>query len=294
MTGFLVTGATGQVGRLVAAELATTLNPAQNTLRLLVRQPRPTPATWGTQVVGDLADLPRMAQVFAGMDTVFMYTPAVVDEQLLQVAASQGVRHVVLLSSASVVKVPPSANNPVAERHRRMEQAVKAAGIALTTLRPDTMASNCLQWAPGIRRSGCVRAPYPMAMRNPVHEADIALVATLAMRNSKAFQGQAYTLTGPACLTLQEQVESIARATGRPLVCQTCSPTEALREWVAGPPGVPQAVAERLLAYMEKCTRVVPETSPDFQLATGQTARSFERWAQDHATDFLAPAPPPP
>ncbi len=284
MARLLVTGATGRIGRRVAAHLAR----EGAELRLLVRDPSQAPPVPGAHCVpGDFGDLAAMAQAFEGVQTAFLYTPARPDPRLLRLAADQGVAHVVLLSSASVGKVGADDPNPVAARHRMAEQAVRDAGLRWTFLRPDVLAANCLQWAEAIRTERRVRVPYPESLRNPIHEDDVALATALAMREPERWHGRVLTLTGPACLTLRQQVEAIGQAIGTALECVPISPEEALQAMTSGHPPMPAEVARRLIEYMRKTTVQPPEVTRDFSDAVGRPARPFADWAKDHAGDFL-------
>lgn len=285
MGACLVTGATGGIGRCVALRLAGRVS----RLRVLVRGSAQKPVVDAEHVQGDFDDPASMARAFAGMETVFLYTPARPDARLLQMAAEQGVRHVVLLSSASVVKVAPSARNPVAERHREMERLVLAAGLAGTFLRPDTLASNCLSWAEEIRMHRRVSVPYPTSLRNPVHEDDVARVACMAMLDTQAFRDRSFFLTGPAPLSIREQVAAIALAIGQRIECREIAAQAAIDGMTQGARPMPADVAHRLVAYMEKTTREPPTVATDFFEVTGQAPRAFSEWAIEHARDFRSP-----
>lgn len=282
MGACLVTGATGGIGRCVALRLAGRVS----RLRLLVRGSVEKPVVDAEHVRGDFDDLVSMARALAGMETVFLYTPARPDARLLQIAAEQGVRHVVLLSSASVAKVAPSARNPVAERHRGMERYVQEAGLIGTCLRPDTLASNCLSWADEIRLHRRVSVPYPTSLRNPIHEDDVARVACMAMLDVDAFRDRSLFLTGPAPLSIREQVAAIGQASGQHIECREIAPEAAIDSMAHGPSALPAEVARRLVAYMEKTTREAPAVTTDFFDATGEAPRTFSEWAIEHARTF--------
>lgn len=285
MGACLVTGATGGIGRCVALRLAGRVP----RLRLLVRGPTDPPGMDAEPVQGDFDDLASMARAFAGMETVFLYTPARPDARLLRIAAEQGVRHIVLLSSASVVKVAPDARNPVAERHRAMERYVQEAGLIGTWLRPDTLASNSLSWAEEIRAHRCVSVPYPTSLRNPIHEDDVARIAAMAMLDLMAFRDRSLFLTGPAPLSIAEQVAAIGRAIGQGIECREIPVQAAIERMTRGPSAMSAEVARRLLAYMEKTTREAPTVTTDFFDATGQAPRTFAEWAIEHAQAFRPP-----
>jgi uncharacterized protein YbjT (DUF2867 family) len=278
---FLVSGATGRIGKRLAVHLAS----QAGGLRLLVRDRSRMPVLPFSECVqGDFDDMNSMAAAFDGVQAAFLYTPAHPDPRLIQLAVKQGVQHVVLLSSASVVKVS-AADNPVARRHRLAEEAVLEGGIAWTFLRPDMLASNCLSWAPSIRTERCVYVPFPESQRNPIHEDDVALVAAHAMVSGH-LMGRALSLTGPSCLTIAQQVELIGQSTGTTLRCVQIDTEQAVHAMSSGPSAVPMEVARRLVEYMRKTTTTAPEISPDFELAMGRAPRPFADWVADHIVDF--------
>lgn len=281
MPRFLVTGATGRIGRRLAVHLAS----QPGGLRLLVRDRSRIPVLPYTDCVqGDYDDLNTMAAAFEGVQVAFLYTPAHPYPKLIQLAVKQGVQHVVLLSSASVTKVS-ATDNPVARRHRQAEEAVWDGGLAWTFLRPDTLASNCLSWASSIRTERCVYVPFPESQRNPIHEDDVALVAAHAMVSGQ-LMGRALFLTGPGCQTIAQQVELIGQAIGTTLTCVQIDTEQAVLAMSTGPSAVPLDVARRLVEYMRKTTTTAPDISPDFELAMGRAPRPFADWVADHIADF--------
>jgi uncharacterized protein YbjT (DUF2867 family) len=282
----LITGAGGRVGRRVARRLqALGCRP-----RLSSRRPLDdaalAAAPWAR---ADFDDPASMLAALRGAAAVFLYTPAEDHARPLARAVAQaGIQHAVVLSSAAVVKVAGDAN-PVARRHRALEQALAEEGVGATMLRPDTFASNALQWAPGILREGIVRLPFAQAPRNPIHEDDIADAAVAALLEPAAHRGRAYLLTGPELLTQAEQVQAIARATRRGIAVRELSAEEALAAWTSGERPMPAAVAQRLLAYLEKSVHTPPALSADLERLTGCAPRRFAAWCDEHRAAFMPP-----
>ena len=284
MKRVLVTGAAGRVGANVARRLAG----EQLALRLLFRSTPAPPAPADAQVVvGDYNDPMLMASAFESVDSVFMYAPlAEASSAVFKAAAAAGVRHVTLLSSASVTRVPPGTN-PIAERHRAAENAALASGLGCTLLRPDTMASNCLQWGQTIRDERRVYTAYPESMRNPVHEDDIALLAAQSLLGT-GFDNCAFEITGPASITIREQVAAIAARLGTALDCVAIPVEQTLLRMTAPSTGLSPESASRLLEYQKKSVTLPPRISGDFEKAVGHPPRRFEAWVDDNI-DFFRP-----
>ncbi|VCU69811.1 NAD(P)H azoreductase [Pigmentiphaga humi] len=274
----LVTGASGNIGRCVVRQLVE----AGERVRALVRDPSSAAFPPGVQAcAGDLAEPAGLAQAFDGVERMFLFTPASGCGSVASAARAAGVRRAVLLSSAATQKADPRVN-PIAARHDAAEKAVQAAGLAWTFLRPDSFAANALAWAAGIRAQSEVRGAYPQAQRNPIHEEDVAAVAVAALLGSGHEQA-AYLLTGPAIITQAGQAEAIGQAIGRPVRFVELTRECALEEMAAH---TPRPVAEKLLDYAAKSVHVPPLVTSAVEDVTGRPARSFARWAQDHAADF--------
>ena len=74
------------------------------------------------------------------------------------------------------------------------------------------------------------------------------------------------------------------RASGRTLRFEELSPAQALQTMSAR---MPPAAAQRLLDYLERSIEHPSPVSPEVGRLLGREALSFERWAQDHRTDFV-------
>jgi len=275
---FLVTGATGRVGRAVVADLAARGLP----VRALAR--RASEAAWpaGVQPVdGDLARPQTLDAALSGVEAVFLFTPMEGPGELAVRARQAGVQRGVLLSSIVTQKADPR-ENPIAARHLAAERALADSGLPAVVLRPDTFAANALDWAPSVRTEGLVCLAHPQSRRVPIHEQDLAEVAAQALM-SHVHVGQAWWLTGPRQLSQAEQVQAIADAIGRPLQLAALSDEEALAQWRAR---MPEQAARRLLDYLRKCVDQPPAVSPQVAQVLGRPGRDFSDWARDHRADF--------
>ncbi|GAB3870794.1 hypothetical protein GCM10029964_005950 [Kibdelosporangium lantanae] len=199
-------------------------------------------------------------------------------------AKAAGVRHVVVLSSSSVVG--DDTSNPIARMHVTVEKAVEDSGIAWTFVRPGGFATNTLRWAPAIKDDGGVRLPYAQGNIASIHEADIAAVAVAALLND-GHEGKAYKLTGPESISQARQVALIGEAIGRPLWVEDLVGEEARAELMTwfGPYGTPEIV-ETMLGYLKSQVGQAAEVLTTVEEVTGRPARTFAEWAVDHKADF--------
>ncbi|MDT7623612.1 MAG: hypothetical protein QOF99_4513 [Pseudonocardiales bacterium] len=272
----LVTGATGNVGGSVVRQL---LDAGEN-IRALTRDPGAARLPAGVDVVGgDLADPSTLAGVFDGIDRMFLFPVPATATAVTELAVRAGVRRVAVLSSSAVTQ---PGDNMVSVMHRTVEDAVVRSGLDATFVRPGGFATNTLSWAPSVRAEGVVRAPYPGAAMNSIHEADIAAVATTALLDDKHV-GAAYQLTGPASITQAEQVRAIAAATGREVRFEELTPERAR---AAMAQVMPAEIADLMLGYLAGSVDTVAEVLPTVEQVTGRPARTYAEWAADHAADF--------
>ncbi|MGW7416908.1 NAD(P)H-binding protein [Streptomyces sp. NPDC054863] len=276
----LVTGATGAVGRHVVDRLVA----AGASVRALTRSPATAGLPAGVEVFeGDLEQPATVRAALAGAERLYLFPVPGTAREVVALAKEAGVRHIVVLSSSSVLDT--SGDNHSGAHHRAVEEAVEASGIDWTFVRPDEFATNLLwKWGHSIRTESLVRAPYGNAPRVLIHEADVAAVAATALLED-GHAGQAYVLTGPQALTQADQVRVLAGAAGRPLRFEEITPDEARAEMGRF---MPSPVVEMVLGYLADAVLDPPSPVDTVERVTGRPARTFAQWADDHAADFAA------
>ena len=274
----LVTGATGNVGRNVVAQLLA----AGRRVRAVTRNPDAARLPRGAEVFGaDLAEPDSLDGALRGIERLFLFPRPETAEQVLALARRRGVRRVVLLSASAVLD--HDERNLIGAMHREVEDAVTASGLAATFVRPGGFAANALGWAPSIRAEGVVRAPYPELASAPVHERDIAAVATAALLED-GHEGAAYQLTGPHTLTQLEQVASIGVAAGRDIRFEEQTPQQARAQLLRA---MPAPVVDSLLHIWARLADPEPEKIlPTVEQVTGRPPSTFAQWAHEHSEAF--------
>lgn len=274
---FLVTGATGNVGRHVVDCLLA----AGATVRATSRRP----ATAGLPSGVEIVSPDETGSVMDGVSAAFV-NPAAAGEDLerfLAQAKACGVGKVVLLSTSAVL----DESSPIGVHHRTLEEQVANSGMAWTTLRPGVFNSNTLSWAAPIRAEGVVRAPYGGARIAPIDERDIAAVAARAMLTDDLL-GASPVLTGPELMTQADQVRHIGRAIGVPLRFEEVTSVFMREAMVRA--GLPEQAADGLLRYYAQAAAHPVEPSPAVTALSGATPHTFAAWAADHAAAFGGPA----
>jgi uncharacterized protein YbjT (DUF2867 family) len=254
-------------------------------VRVVTRNPSTASVPAGAEIVaGDLTDAESVREAFTGIERMFLYPPAdstTGTAALTKLAREQGVRHVVLLSSQTVLH--PSSGL-IGQIHRIAEQEVTDSGLDWTLLRPGSFASISLIWAWSLRADGVVRGQFPGASTNPVHEADVAAVATIALRTEDHL-GATYHLTGPAAITQLEEMQQIGDAIGRTLRFEEQT-SEQARAQLAG--FTSPAMVEAIIGYYSAAAESGEPAPvvPTIEQITGRPARTFAKWAREHADDF--------
>ncbi|KAB2345966.1 NAD(P)H-binding protein [Actinomadura rudentiformis] len=270
----LITGATGNVGRHLVAELLT----AGRKVRALSRDPATAGLPSGAEVAR--ADEAPMD----GVEAVF-FNPATSwngPGELLAKAKAHGVRRVVMLSSMSCLGEDDPANL-IGQHHLEAEREIEASGLEWTFLRPGAFAANTLDWAGQIREDGVVRGPYARAHTTPMHERDIAEAAAQAFL-ADDLVGTKPVLSGPESLTHADQARIIGEAIGRSVRYEELSPETAREAMIGG--GVPAPFVDAMLRMYASAVDTPAEVYPEFEQITGRRARTFAEWAADHAPTF--------
>nr|BFE78436.1 hypothetical protein GCM10020093_010370 [Planobispora longispora] len=177
---FLVTGATGTVGRLVVEELLAAGRP----VRALTRNPAEAGLPEGVEVVaGDLARLDSLAGVFDGVEAAHLinfagddYRPLPDGAGLVKLITEAGVRRVTVLGGRA---------------EGDLEQALAAADVEWTLLEPVEFMSNTLRWwSQTIKTEGVIKEPFGDRLSALVHERDIAAVAATVLAEGDTEAGR--------------------------------------------------------------------------------------------------------
>ena len=277
----LVTGSTGTVGGQVVSQLLHT----GAAVRALTRDPDSADLPDGVEVVrGDLSDPGSLDACLEGVEVVFLVWPFMTAEAAPAVldAIAKRARRIVYLSSLGVRDDLEKQADPINQFHADIERLIEQSGLDWTFVRSSGFATNALRWVPQIRADGVVREPYGAAARSLIHEQDIAAVAVRVLTSGGHGEAK-YLLSGPQRLTQVEQVETIGEAIDRPLRWEEI-PTEAMRQQLLA--NMPPSIVDGILnAHAEFVTEPEPVTST-VEEVTGAPARTFGRWAIDHADDF--------
>ena len=283
-TMILVTGATGDIGGEVVRQLVK----GGEQVRALARDPAKATAKLpaGVEVArGDLLDEGSLRAAASGATKMFVMAHATdlpkVAAHAAAAAKDAGVRHIVLLSSSTVLLKPAVA---IGKWHFAAEEAVEATGLGWTMLRPGNFASNALRWAPTIKAQGTVFGPEGAGKSAPIDPYDIASVAVKAL-TTPGHEGKRYVLTGTELMTAADQVAIIGAAIGKPLRFVAVPEAGARAGMMKA--GMSEEIAEAILEIQ----RVGREggdalVTTDVRHVTGAEPRTFAAWVQAHLAAF--------
>ena len=236
----VVTGATGHTGRRIAEALLA----AGRRVRVVGRRAERLDGLLrqGAEAcAGSLAEPGFADRALAGAEAAYLMVPpadpadpayrAAVQEEigaaLAEAVRSQGVRHVVNLSSMGADR---DGGMLQVEALRRQERRIDAVGgVHVVHLRPAFFMENLLGQVETIRLLGVL--PYPLRAALPVPMVagrDIARVAAGLLRDL-SFRGEsAVELLGPRDVTMAEATRILGAACGRPDAAYVEMPPEQL------------------------------------------------------------------
>ena len=275
----VVTGATGNVGRPLVAELAA----AGAHVRAITRTPETAGFPSGVELTGSVAE------ALPGASAVFLNSRAL-GEQLKPVVAQclgAGVTKLVALSAINAdddFSRQPSRFR--GDRNKEVEQLAVDSGVAWVSLRPTVFVTNFAgMWSAQIRAGDVVTGPFAAASSVPIVERDIAQVAARGLLTEDLI-GQRIPLTGPQAFTNSELVEVVGAVLGRPLQYRE-APKAAVRQRFIGL-GFGADFADAYVAMLAETLDTPALVTHDVEKILGRPATSFAQWVSEHRDLFTS------
>ena len=281
----LVTGATGNVGSAVIANLAA----IGVEVRALVRDESKAQGLvdTGVEVVfGDLDRPETLDSAFRGVDRVFLLTPlgpnaATQARNAITAAKRVDSPYVVRLSA---IKAATDSPTRIGRQHAESEAELKASGLPYSIIRPHFYIQNMLMAAGSIASDSAVYMPLKDGHLGMIDIRDVGEVAAKVL-TSNGHEGKTYTLTGPASISFHDVADGISKAVGR-VVQYVDVPPEVAREAMVAT-GLPEWAADGYGEYFKAFSNGWGDlTTDDVERVTGKTARSHETFAYDFAHLF--------
>lgn len=279
----LITGATGNIGRALVAQLAQMAS-----MQVVASSPKGQPVAGALSRALNLLDATSAQAAMQGIDRLFLLTPAHPDMETMtahavQAAQAAGVRHIVRVSGAGA---DPASDIAIARLQGRCDQIVIDSGIPDTLLRPKNFMQNFTIFLRDMIRAGTVYSSQGDGRVPFIDTRDIAAVAAKVLIEPAAHTGQAYTLTGPEALTNAEALAEIEQTIGRKVSLVAISEEQAIE-------GMRQAgMPESMVQAMSSLNRViaagwVAEVTDDVSRLLGRPATRWADFVAEHRNVWL-------
>lgn len=281
----LVTGATGNVGAAVVAELTAKKEP----VRAFVRDEKRARECLGPSVElagGDFEDTASIVRALGGVDAVFLSSadqPNKVAHEtaVIEAARAAGVHKIV---KASTVGAEAGSPLPPFDWHGRIEDYLRASVIPSVVLHSYFYMTNLLASAEPVRQTGKLFAPLGGARIAMIDPRDTGAVAAAALVTDR-YDGEILDLSGPESVTYEQVADELSSATGRTVEFVNI-PDEAARQTF-----LQMGFPDWLLAHFDHLfpllrSGVVARPTDSVRAVTGREPRSIATWARDHAAAF--------
>jgi NAD(P)H dehydrogenase (quinone) len=244
-----VSGASGQLGRLVGEELMARLE--LDEIVLVSRTPEALPEFLDRGVEVRYGDFDRpgsLQEAFSGCDRVLLISSMAFGRRLeqhraaLEAATAARVQRVAYTSLTNPVEGHPCGL--VVDEHRLTEDLLRDGAVGWTVLRNAAFAELQVPL-------GAVAITYGKLVTNagegrvaPISRADCAAAAA-AVLTSEGHEGKTYEITGPEALSQSDIARLLSEVSGRPV---TVVPTGDRRlRWGLSRLGTPKPVARAIV-----------------------------------------------
>ncbi|HEY6887645.1 MAG TPA: NAD(P)H-binding protein, partial [Solirubrobacter sp.] len=253
----VITGATGQLGRLVAERLLERLPAAE--VGVSVREPGNARALGerGVRVRrGDYDDPASLRHAFEDASTVLLVSANTHGDQALRqhraaidAAQAAGAQRIVYTSHMGAGAA--SAFVPMVD-HAATEAVLEGSGAVFTSLRNGFYTASGLMFMGQALQTGKLIAPEDGPVSWTAH-ADLAEAAAIALTDAGSLDGLTSPLTSSEALDLADIATVASAVTGREITRVTVSDDEYRAGMVAR--GVPEAQADLLLGVFAASRR---------------------------------------
>jgi len=246
MTKIGITGATGQLGRLVVEKLKQRVD-ADN-LIALVRSPEKATDLGIATTAFDYNKPETLIEGLQGIDHLLLISGNEVGQRKVQhqnvidAARQAGVRWIVYTSLLRA----DSSSLSLAPEHLETEELLKASGIPYTILRNGWYTENYTASIPGALGAGAFVGSAGDGKISSASRADYAEAAAIVL-SSEDQVGKVYELAGDEAYTLKDLAAEISRQTGKDIPYNNLSESEYAD--VLASLGLPEPLAQAIASW---------------------------------------------
>ncbi len=215
---YVITGATGQLGRLVIEKLLASVPAGQ--IIAAVRSPEKAAdlAALGVQVrQADYSQASTLDSAFKGAEKILLISSSEVGQRTAQhqaVIDAAKRANVKLLAYTSVLNADTSLLG-LAEEHRQTEAALQKSGVPFVLLRNGWYTENYAAGIPAALEHGAVFGSAADGRISSAARADYADAAVAVLTSAEDQAGRVYELAGDDSYTLSDFAAEISKQTGK-------------------------------------------------------------------------------
>ena len=209
-----ITGATGQLGRLVIDKLKERVAPAE--IVALARNPAKASDLGVAVREADYEKPETLDHALSGVGTLLLISSSEVGKRaaqhrnVIQAAKKAGVSRIVYTSLLHADASPLS----IADEHRATEAELKGSGVPYTVLRNGWYTENYAGSIPAAVAGGALIGSAGEGRISSATREDFA-DAAVAVLTSSGHEGRTYELAGDEAWTLSDLAAEVSRQTGR-------------------------------------------------------------------------------
>lgn len=281
----LITGSTGQIGRLVTEHLLNIGIP----VRAFVRDEKSFDYLGNSSLevaVGTFEDKKSIEKAVEGVDRLFLVArdnpnQVAQHDNVIKVAERCGVKHIVKLSAFGASK-----NSPIflMRAHAETEEQLRNSKMNWTFLRPQLYMQNLLRFGDSVAENNRFSAPMGANAFALVDIRDVAVVAAKVLKDGD-HASKIYTLTGPNAINYTEIAKYLSTILHQSIKYHPVPPEEFYQTLLSE--GKPSWRAHDLAYIAEAYPRDRKSLiTNDISDLLQRPANSIQTFLSDHQTTF--------
>ncbi|MFC7000008.1 SDR family oxidoreductase [Rufibacter roseus] len=246
MTKIGITGATGQLGRIVVDKLKEKVS--SENIVALVRAPEKASDLGVEAREADYSQPDTLQSALTGVDSLLLISSSEVGQRatqhknVIEAAKKAGVKWIVYTS----ILHADTTDISLADEHKATEAALQDSGIPFTLLRNGWYTENYTGSIGGALAGGAVIGSAGEGKISAATREDFA-DAAVAVLTGEGHQGKTYELAGDEAFTLAEYAAEISRQTGKDIPYKNLPPADYAAALASF--GVPEGFAHGIASW---------------------------------------------